>query len=202
MKKKTLACLLLLAGLLISAAVPAQASAKSNAYKAYRTWIRKGAKDTYGEKYTKFCLANIDADNVPELVAAYPSEDVTSLYILSYKKGKLVHLSLASGVASIGGYRGNAYYLPGKGRLMAASVSSGTGEYTEDIYRLTAKGFSTWRQGSYNMFDDSAAKYWNGKKVTTKKYKANLKKAFSRKKAVEFTTLKYVGKTVMLKKLS
>ena len=203
--KKHLAAVLLLISTVILAAFPVQASTKSKTYKAYKTWISKGAKDSHGDKYNKFCLVNIDADKIPELVATSSNYGISTYYILSYKGNRLVSLTLYGGVSGTGGYRGNSMYLPSKGRLLAISASSGgRGSIQHTVYKLTKNGFSKYRTGSYDgIFAGSETNIqWNGKSVSIQQYNKSFKKAFNMKKGKYFDKLKYVSKAAILKKLS
>ena len=147
--KKHLAAVLLLISTVILAAFPVQASTKSKTYKAYKTWISKGAKDSHGDKYNKFCLVNIDADKIPELVATSSNYGISTYYILSCKGNRLVSLTMYGGVSGTGGYRGNSMYRPSKGRLLAISASSGgRGSIQHTVYKLTKNGFSKYIKDS------------------------------------------------------
>jgi len=190
--------LLLTLGLFAVLPQSAEAAAANNkaAYKAYTTWIRKGA-DYQGTKYTKFALVRIDGDSTPELIATVQNDTYyeSSCYVvLSYKKGKLVKKRFDGGVW------GGASYIPGKGKLYQFSYNRGSGMIYEDIYRLSSKGFSSVHGEYRNDWEPSLIK-WNSKQVSKTVYEKNIHKAFNTSEAQSFEKITFKSKTAILKKL-
>ena len=178
----------------------AQASTKAKAFKAYRKWIKQGATYNY-TKYDEFCLTRIDSDKIPELVARKKYDAYVSHFVvLTWKKNKLYKQTFASGVASVGGFRGEAVFIPKKGKIMQSSVSAGTGRCSDFVYKLTKKGIQTYAEGNF-IIDLSSSYQWKGKSVSEKDYQKKLKKIMPTKKCKKLNSLAFRKKKAILKSL-
>lgn len=181
--------------------IPAQASSRSKAYKAYRSWIKGGCKNEYGYKnsFKQFCLVKIDSDSVPELIGKeVVNYAINSMCIVSYKNGKLIKKSVSTGVGGAGGFRGDASFIPKKGKIYMTSISSGTGMVYDSIIKLGKRSFKAVAEGSFQWLDmeKNTARNctWKGKRVSKKVYDAKLKKGYPSRKAKKFDDLKFVSK--------
>ena len=214
MKTKNTMIIMLSLVMMFAFGVTANAASKANkkaAYRAYLGWINSGCKDDHGysTEYDKFCLTRVDSDRVPELVALKTPGKYTGVYnmcIVSYKKGRAVVMSVSSGVAGAGGYRGTSSFIPRKGKIHEWSMSSGSGYESDVITKLGKKGFTKTAQGSYQWADyvGGHVKFcqWNKKNVTKAAYDRKLAKAFNQKKARNFEDLPYIPRAQMLATLN
>ncbi len=188
---------------LIAALLPSmsiQAASKKKVYKAYYNWLVKSAPSAY----KKYCLVDLDGDNISELVGFYCNKKygVINNYIICYYDGKkVVTKTFTDGVASVGGYRGSLTYIPRKGKIMDASLLGGTGSQSNEVYKL--KNGTLKRTAIANIeYVNGKAKYkWNGKSVSKKTYTSKLKKAFNTSNPKAFSDLKYISKAKMKKAL-
>lgn len=187
--------------------VPVHAADKADAYSAYYSLVKElySAKDEY-ESFDHFKLLYIDDDAIPELLAIqYPAELVNnSTYVyrlFTYYDGGINELGeFRSGVASAGGYRGTTSYIKRSGKLYETAMSSGTGEGTDVVYKLSDGQLTVLGQGDWSLVSEESE--WNGKTVSSTAYSKKIGKLFNSKKAIFFEELKTNSYRAMLKKLS
>lgn len=201
--------LLLAVSLVIQSAeaIPASASEKDQAFKAYYDLIEELHKgDEFSGGSDRFALIYVDDDEVPELLAVdTPADEYdnngTYIYELyTYYDGKVVKLgNYASGVASAGGYRGNTMYIKKSGKIYETYMSAASGDGGEIVSQLKDGEMVELGQGTFNIGSDTAT--WNGKTVSAKKYSKKLSKIFKTKKAKSFEELKTISYSKMRKKL-
>ena len=206
---KTALVLLLTASLLINVftLVPARASEKDEAYKAYYDLIEELHKgDEWSGGFDRFKLIYVDDDDVPELLAVDTPNDEfdnngTYQYVLyTYYNGEVVKLdNYSSGVASAGGYRGNTMYIKKSGKIYETYVSAGSGDGESIVYKMQDGMMNEIGRGNFNIASENAE--WNGKSMSYSKYSKKLNKTFKMKKAVSFEDLKTSSYKSMRKKL-
>lgn len=206
---KTLVILLITVSLVTDAftTVPARASEKEQAYKAYYDLIEELHKgDEWSDGYDRFALINVNNDNIPELLAVDTPADGfdnngTNQYVLyTYFDGNPVKLGdYASGVASAGGYRGDTRYIKKTGKILVSYISAGSGDASDIVYKLQDGAMTEIAHGDYNIASDDTE--WNGKPMSISKYSKKLNKAFKSKKSKSFEELKTCSYKTMRKKL-
>ncbi len=188
--------------------VPAYASAKDPAYKAYYSLIKElHQSDEYSNGYDRFALIYVDNDDIPELLAVdTPSDeyDNNGLYIYelyTYYDGKAVMLgAYQSGVASAGGYRGDTKYIKKSGKLLETYHYAANGEGEDIVYKMQDGQMIETNRGAFNIADEDTA-VWNGKTMSVTDYSKKLGKAFKEKKAKSFEAVKTTTYKKMRKKL-
>ena len=206
---KTLLALLLTVALAISVftTVPALASEKDEAYKAYYDLIEELHKgDEWSDGFDRFKLINVDNDDIPELLAVntpsdeYDNNGTYRYELYTYFNGEAVLLgSYASGVASAGGYRGDTMYIKKSGKILESYISAGSGDASDIVYKLQDGEMIEVAHGDYNVASEDAV--WNGKSMSYLKYSKKLNKIFKTRKAKSFEELKTFSYKSMRKKL-
>ena len=206
---KTLLALLLTAALAfqVFTAVPASASDKDLAFKAYYDLIEELHKsDELSDGFDRYALIYVDNDSVPELLAVdtpsdeYDNNGTYQYELYTFFDGKAVKLgNYASGVASAGGYRGNTFYVKKSGRIYETSSAAASGDGKDVIYSMQNGEMTETARGEFNIGEDDAV--WNGKTLSGAKYSKKLNKVFKTKKAVSFENVKTVSYKKMRKKL-
>ena len=206
---KTLLVLLLTATMAINVftVVPAKASEKEEAYKAYYDLIEELHQgDEWSGGFDRFKLIYVDNDDIPELLAVdTPSDgfDNNGTYqyaLYTYYNGEAVKLdNYSSGVASAGGYRGNTMYIKKSGKIFETYVSAGSGDGCDIVYKMQDGVMTEIAHGDFNIASEDAE--WNGKAMSYTKYSKKLNKAFKMKKAKSFEELKTSSYKSMRKKL-
>ena len=206
---KTVLALLLTVSLVINAftTVPASASEKEQAYKAYYDLIEKLHEgDEWSDGFDRFALINVDNDGIPELLAVdtandeYDNNGVTEYELYTYYNGEAVKLgSYASGVAGAGGYRGSTLYIKKSGKILETYISASSGDGSDIVYKMENGAMTEIAHGDYNIATDDTV--WNGKAMSSSKYNKKLNKTFKMKKAKSFEDLKTSSYKSMRKKL-
>lgn len=208
--KRTVA-LLLVASLAVAAPISTKVNAatsdQKDAYKAYYSLIKDLHKSTeWSGGYNKYKLIYVDNDDVPELLAVDTPADVydnngTYQYVVyTYYNGKAKKLSeFSSGVASAGGYRGDTYYIKKSGKIYETSISAGSGEGTDIVYKMNKGKLKKKAKGDYSLATETQK--WNDKSVSAEEYNEKLNKAFNTKKAVSFEKIKTISYSKMREKL-
>lgn len=182
------------------------AASKQDAYKAYYPLVKElyNSKDEY-ESYDHFKLLYVDADNIPELLAVQMPNDLvnnsTYFYKLyTYYDGQAVELGeFRSGVASAGGYRGSTAYIKKSGKIYETSMSAGSGDGSDAVYKLSNGELKVKGSGEFNIA--TGENEWKGKSVSSTTYNKKLNKLFNTKKGILFEELKLNSYSAMLKKL-
>jgi hypothetical protein len=197
-KKRLLEVLLLVMFVMVVPTVSVQAASKKDAYKAYSNWLAKEAP----KQYKKYTLVKLDGDKVPELIGYYSDEGMDYYIVCAYDGKNVVTQEVQEGVASVGGFRGSLLYMPKKGKIWSNSISAGTGAEYDAVYVLKNGKFKSAASGSSEYGLNGKKQYiWNDKRVSKKNYNKNLKKSFNTSKGKTFTSLKYISKSNMKKKL-
>lgn len=197
-KKRFIKVLLLVMFIMLVPSVSVQAASKKKAYKAYYNWLAKEAP----KEYKKYTLVKLDGDKVPELIGHYSVEYLDYYIVCSYDGKNVVTQEFQEGVATAGGFRGSLLYIPKKGKILSSSFLAGTGDANDDIYALKKGKFKRVAAGESGYeFNGDQHYTWNNKKVSKKNYNKKLKKVFNKSKGKSFTSLKYISKSKMKKKL-
>ena len=189
----------------------------SDIYKEYHDIVSE--IDT--KEWDGFALIDLDGDGVNELFATCidgEREDpgIQPYMIIGYKAdGTAVkNEELQDGVAGAGGYRGNLYYLEGKGILHESMVFAPFGIPADSIYTIKDGLVETTDMGEFvpdneNIPEEDDAwdplEYgtwtWNGETVTEEEYYNNVRKATGDAEGLPMSEIAWKSKDEILKEL-
>ena len=200
----------LAAALLLQAfsVIPAHASDKKTAFKAYYSLVKElHESDESSDGYDRFALIYVDDDEIPELLAVdipvdeYENNGTYMYGLYTFYDGRAVQLgSYRSGVASAGGYRGDTKYIRKSGKIYETYFASSNGDGNDIVYKMKDGEMAETAKGEFNIADNET-RVWNGKTMSGADYDKKLNKAFKLKKAKSFEDIKTVTYKSMRKKL-
>ncbi len=189
----------------------------SDIYKEYHDIV--SGIDT--KEWDGFALIDLDGDGVKELFATCidgEREDpgIQPYMIIGYKAdGTAVkNEELQDGVAGAGGYRGNLYYLEGKGILHESMVFAPFGIPADSIYTIKDGLVETTDMGEFVLDienipeedDDwdpleTGSWTWNGETVTEEEYYNNVREATGDTEGLPMSEIAWKSKDEILKVL-
>lgn len=176
------------------------------------SWEINGPVQSSDFKWDSFQLVDFDGDGTPELIATCVSEDRPDggmqHYAIVDNTGNGLSISdIADGVASAGGYRGTAYYIPGTSIIYDLSNSAPTGAPGATIYAFE-NGKIEYKEGGYcepdpeDPSDWSKGTWnWGTEEISEDEYNNKLNSLTQNQSGTPLNEINYMDKDSMLKEL-
>ncbi len=165
------------------------------------------------DKWDKFMFVYFDNDDIPDIVVSSSTPGLNDLdeyqIITRSKAGAEVNDDLRDGVASAGGYRGQLYYVPGKGILYERTTNAPLNNPADYVYLLDDGHLTLYATGRTEVTDDYTGPddtenmiwYWNDEEVSADEYEKKLKAETENLSGDALSSLFYVDKESMLNRL-
>ncbi len=184
-------------------------------YKEYFNIVSQADTD----KWDGFALIDLDGDGVNELFATCiegEREDpgIQPYMIVGYNAdGAVKNEELQDGVAGAGGYRGNLYYLEGKGILHESMVFAPFGVPADSIYAIKDGSIEIRDMGEFvldsaNIPEDgewNPLEYgswtWNGENLSEEEYNNKVNEATDNTEGLPMSEIDWKSKDEILKEL-
>lgn len=213
MKKRIL--MIITAALLGSFLISGCSSAEKKIYEKY-SGIVSGLDE---KKWDGFALIDLDGDGVKELFATCINGEREDQSIQPYMivghsdKDTVINDELQDGVAGAGGYRGELYYLEGKGILHESMTFAPLGLPADTVYVLKNGSIEISDTGEFSVesFDDAEDEgwdplkhgywSWNGERVDEDRYREMLREATKDTDGLPMSGIEWQDKDTILEEI-
>ena len=159
--------------------------------------------------WDNYVLEDLDGDGIKELIATCKSperRDAGMQYymIVGHNENGLVITQISDGVASAGGYRGEKYYIPGKGILYDRAVWAPNGDSSDKIFEFKN---GLLEEKAYGRFDRNMDKpetgtwTWDEVLMSEEDYNKKLEAATENLSGKLLSEMPYKDKNSILKEL-
>ena len=193
-----------------------------NAYQAYTYFIFNSGNFEWDKFYQEdyydfdgFQLIDLDSDTDPELIATISNPDrfdngMQTYVTVDFEKDRFFINEIHDGVAGAGGYRGDKYYIPGKGIIYDISYDApygapGSSIYVYEVGILELKEYGYLSPNAdyeYPKNLEIGTWYWCDNEVTEKEYDYKLKNSTLNFSGQALKKIEYMDKESFLKLLS